>query len=111
LLLVLAPAAHGAIFGWTDSEGTAHFTNRESEIPPLYRDKARLIVHEPTDSQTPQEAGQPQASPQSAARLEAPPTGTAQAISNPEQKSARKVPGNKKSVGRHRKSQASAEEE
>jgi hypothetical protein len=111
LLLVLAPAAHGAIFGWTDSEGTAHYTNRESEIPPRYRDKAKLMVQEPTDSQAPQQTGQTQTSPQSAARYEEQPTGTAQAIANPEQKNARKDPGVKKRVGRQRNPQASTEEE
>jgi len=111
LVLLLPSAVYGAIFGWTDSEGTAHFTNRESEIPPRYRDKAKLMVHEPTDSQTPQQTGQTQASPQSAARIEEPPTGTAQAIANPEQQNARNVPGVKKRVGRHRNPQASTEEE
>src|SRR5512140_2796213 len=70
LLLLLSSMAYGAIFGWTDSEGTAHFTNGESGIPPRYRDKAKLIVHEPMDSQSPQQTGQTQTSPQSAARSE-----------------------------------------
>ena len=111
LLLVLAPAAHGAIFGWTDSEGTAHYTNRESEIPPRYRAKAKLMVHEPTDSQAPQQTGQIQTSPQSAARSEEPPTGTTQAVANPEQQNAMKVSGVKKHVGRYFKPRVPTEEE
>lgn len=111
LVLVLSSSAYGAIFGWTDSEGTAHYTNRESEIPPRYRDKAKLMVHEPSDSQAPQQTGQTQTSPQSTARSEEPPTVTAQPVANPEQQNVRRVPGVKKSVGRHLKPRASTEEE
>jgi hypothetical protein len=109
LLLVLAPAAHGAIFGWTDSEGTAHYTNRESEIPPRYRDKAKLIVREPTDSQTPQQIGQTLASPPLPARSEEPPSGVAQPVANPEPQNATGVMGGKKYIPRHRRHRQSGE--
>ena len=112
LTLALSSAAHGAIFGWTDSEGTLHFTNNESGIPPRYRDKAKLLYHEPADSQTSIQSGQTQTSPPpSSARAVESPTVTAQPVANPEQQNARKVPGVKKSVGRHLKSRASTEEE
>jgi len=111
LVLLLPSAAYGAIFGWTDSEGTAHFTNRESQIPPRYRDKAKLMYHEPTDAQAPQQTGKTQASPQSTERSEEPLTGIAQAVASPEQKNGRKVSGGKKSVGRHLNPRASTEEE
>jgi hypothetical protein len=111
LALLLSSTAYGAIFGWTDFEGTVHFTNRESEIPPRYRDKAKLIIHEPTDSQAPQQTGQTQTSPPSAARSEEPPTGTAQAVANPEQQNAMVVSGGQKRVGRYRKSRVPTEEE
>jgi hypothetical protein len=100
-MLLLSSAAYGAIFGWTDSEGTAHFTNRESEMPLRYRDKAKLMVHKPTDSQTPQQTGQTMTSPQSATRSEVPPTGVSRPVSNPEQKNDRKVQGVRKRAGRH----------
>jgi Domain of unknown function (DUF4124) len=102
LLLSLAPAAHGAIFGWTDTEGTEHYTNRESEIPLPYRDKARIVVREPADSQTPEQAGQTKAFPPSATRFEEPTTGSARSVGSPEEQNASKVPGVRKSVGRHR---------
>src|SRR5512140_586367 len=111
LLFLLSSTAYGAIFGWTDSEGTAHFTNRESGIPPRYRDKAKLIVHEPADSQTPQQTGQPQASPQSAARSEESPKGAAPPIVNAEPQNVRKAPGAKRRAGRYLRSQDPAEEE
>lgn len=111
LLLLSAPAAHGAIFGWTDSEGTAHFTNRESEIPLRYLEKSKLIIREPTDSQAPEQTGQTMTSPQSATRSEVPPTGVSRPVSNPEQKSDRKVPEVNKRLGRHHNPRASTEEE
>jgi hypothetical protein len=113
LVLLLSSTAYGAIFGWTDSEGTAHYTNRESEIPPPYRDKAKLIVREPTDGQTPQQAGQTQTSPPSVARSKVPPTGTEQAVANPDQQNAMQVvPGVKKRVGgRYFKPRGPTEEE
>src|SRR5512140_2015348 len=111
LLLLLSSTAYGAIFGWTDSEGTAHFTNRESGIPPRYRDKAKLIVHEPTDSQTPQQTGQTQPSPQSAARSEESPKGVAPPVVNAEQQNVRKAPGVNRRAGRYLRSQDPAEEE
>ena len=110
LLLLLAPAAHGAIFGWTDSEGTKHFTNKESNIPPRYRDKAKLLYPEPEDSQPPPQAAQPQVSPPPA-RSEEPPSRVAQPVANPEPQNAGKVSGVKKRAGRHHNPRASPEEE
>jgi len=110
-VLVLSSAAHGGIYGWTDSEGTAHFTNRESNIPSRYRSKAKLLYPEPTDSQAPQQAGQPQISPQATARPMEPPASVAQPAANPERQNARKVPGFKRSLGRHLKPRDATEEE
>ena len=114
LLLVLTPAAHGAIFGWTDSEGTKHFTNKESDIPPRYRDKAKLMYPEPTDSQIPQQAGQPKASLQSTPRSEVSPAGVAPPVANLGQQNASGIPGGNKHIPRHRqlrKSRGLTEEE
>ena len=102
LLLVLAPAAHGAIFGWTDSEGTKHYTNRESDIPPRYRAKAKLLYLEPGDSQAPPQTAQPQASPPPA-RSEEPPPRVAQPVANPEPQNANGVTGRNKYIPRHRR--------
>lgn len=56
LILVLPPAAHGIIYGWTDSRGITHYTNKEDEIPGRYRVRARLLYRE--KSETPSRVGQ-----------------------------------------------------
>jgi hypothetical protein len=92
LLLLLPTAVYGAIYGWIDSAGTAHYTNRESEIPPAYRDKAKLIVREPSDPPAPLQIGQTPTSPQSTARSEEPPTVAPQPAPEMERQNAGKAP-------------------
>src|SRR5512144_3160515 len=43
LLVFVATAAYGEIYKWTDSRGTAHFTNRMDEIPVRYRAGAKPL--------------------------------------------------------------------
>lgn len=44
LLLLTVSAVHGeGIFTWTDSRGTAHYTNKEDEVPPRYRSKVKVL--------------------------------------------------------------------
>lgn len=102
LVLFLAPAAHGAIFGWTDSEGTAHYTNKESNIPPRYRAIATLVCPEPGDGQRTPQAGQEQAAPPSTARSEKPPAWVVPAVADPKPQNAMGEPVGKKRIPRHR---------
>lgn len=37
------PASASEIFGWLDDDGTPHFTNIPSRIPPVYRDRAEVL--------------------------------------------------------------------
>ncbi len=59
LMLVVASAAHGEIYTWTDSRGTAHFTNRMDEIPVRYREGAKPLNYgdEPQAGGSAREAG------------------------------------------------------
>ena len=43
ILVLVASAAYGEIYRWTDSKGTTHFTNSIYEIPERYRDKAKTV--------------------------------------------------------------------
>lgn len=43
LMVFVATAAYGEIYKWTDSRGTAHFTNRMDEIPVRYRAGAKPL--------------------------------------------------------------------
>jgi len=43
VLLLLATSAYGEIYKWTDSNGTAHFTNSTYEIPEKYRARAITV--------------------------------------------------------------------
>ena len=67
LLVVLvfgASAAHGEIYKWTDSRGTAHYTNNIDEIPIRSRARVKVLDYEtgkkPDDS-SPLQNGQTQA--------------------------------------------------
>ena len=42
-VLLMVSTAHGEVFTWTDSQGTAHFTNSFYEIPARYRTKAKVL--------------------------------------------------------------------
>lgn len=76
ILLLVASAAYGEIYRWTDSKGTTHFTNSMYEIPERYRPRAKTVnlgIPEPKNDQpsTPQSppavATSPQAAPVAAA--------------------------------------------
>jgi len=43
ILLLVATSAYGEIYKWTDSNGTAHFTNSTYEIPEKYRARAITV--------------------------------------------------------------------
>jgi hypothetical protein len=69
ILIFLASSAHGEIYTWKDSRGTAHYTNSEYEIPERYRAKAKVLnlgIVEKKDNSTPQQdtASQQNAPPQ-----------------------------------------------
>lgn len=42
-LLLLVSSAHGEVFTWTDSRGTAHYTNSLYEVPARYRAKVKVL--------------------------------------------------------------------
>ncbi len=42
-VILIASTAHGEVFTWTDSQGTAHFTNSFYEIPARYRAKVKVL--------------------------------------------------------------------
>ena len=67
VLILIATAAHGEIYTWKDSGGTAHFTNRLDDIPPRYRNLAKSLNY---DAGKVGEAAQP---PQSGQALPVPP--------------------------------------
>jgi len=43
ILLFMATPVFGEIYTWTDGRGTAHYTNREDDIPSAYRKKAKQL--------------------------------------------------------------------
>lgn len=43
LLVLVASTAHGEIYTWTDSRGTAHYTNSLYEVPSRYRGKVKVL--------------------------------------------------------------------
>ena len=43
LILLLASAAQGEIYTWTDGQGTAHYTNSLVEVPARYRKRAKTL--------------------------------------------------------------------
>jgi hypothetical protein len=102
LVLFLVPSAHGAIFGWTDSEGTAHFTNNESRIPPRYRGEATLVCTEPGDGQAPPQSAHAQTALQPTAHPGEPPERVSAPVANLEQRNAAGGPAGKKYIPRHR---------
>jgi hypothetical protein len=50
LVLLAAGPAGEDIYTWTDSAGTAHYTNDPNTIPQAYRDKARTLEGQPVPS-------------------------------------------------------------
>jgi len=56
ILIFAASSAHGAIYRWTDSKGTTHYTNSKYEIPERYRAKAKVLdmgIEEKTGNSSP----------------------------------------------------------
>lgn len=65
MLIFAASTAHGAIYRWTDSKGTTHYTNSEYEIPERYRAKAKVLdlgIEEKTGNSSPQQDVPPEQS-------------------------------------------------
>lgn len=62
VLLVASPVM-GMVYMWKDSKGTAHYTNKEYEIPDRYRFRAKAIYPEAGDSGKPQTGSNVQAQP------------------------------------------------
>lgn len=63
MLVFVASTAHGEIYTWTDSRGTAHYTNSEYEIPVRYRAKAKVLdlgIEQKKEASSPQQNGQMQ---------------------------------------------------
>jgi hypothetical protein len=46
LILALSSTANATIYRWTDSAGVAYYTNKDYEIPPRYRAKAKILYEE-----------------------------------------------------------------
>ena len=61
-LVFVASPAFGLIYSWTDPQGVAHYTNKEYEIPPRYRARAKALYPEQADSAPAQQA-KPEGSP------------------------------------------------
>ena len=60
LALVLPSIAFGMVFSWIDSSGTAHYTNKEYEIPARYRAKVKHLYPDQADTLAPQQNPQTQ---------------------------------------------------
>lgn len=82
-VVLAAPAAHAAIYQWTDSKGVVHFTDNRANIPAKYRSKAqRLKRYEEhpakggTESQRQGSKTIPQPTAQGAAPTSSPPPST-----------------------------------
>jgi hypothetical protein len=63
ILLFLASSAHGEIYTWKESGGTAHYTNDQHEIPERYRARAKVLnlgIIEKKDNYSPQQNTPPQ---------------------------------------------------
>ena len=63
ILVLAASSAYGEIYTWTDSRGTAHYTNSEYEIPVRYRPRAKVLdlgIEKKTDPPSPQLNGESQ---------------------------------------------------
>src|SRR6266568_2814271 len=61
LLAFIASSAHAEIYTWTDSRGTAHYTNRLDEVPDWYRARVKSLNYDSgqkTDTSAPQQTGQ-----------------------------------------------------
>lgn len=53
-LTLFAASAHSMIYMWKDSTGTAHYTNKEHEIPARYRARVKALYPEAGDAGKPQ---------------------------------------------------------
>lgn len=62
LLLSVATTAQGEIYTWTDTRGTAHYTNSMYDVPDRYRAKVKVLDfgEKKTESPAPQQGGQVQ---------------------------------------------------
>lgn len=66
LLVLMVSSAYGEVLTWTDSRGTAHYTNSLYEVPARYRAKVKVLNLGPEPNapgappvQQPQQATQP----------------------------------------------------
>lgn len=59
LLAFLSSPGSAAVYLWRDSTGTAHYTNKEYEIPDRYRKNARVLYPETTDTAQNQQGSAP----------------------------------------------------
>jgi hypothetical protein len=71
MFVFIASSAHGEIYTWTDWRGIAHYTNKEYDIPPRYRVKAKAMYQEQPASPTQQGGQSQQAKPEGAAATQA----------------------------------------
>ena len=63
MLVFVASSAYGEFYTWTDSRGTAHYTNSMYEIPARYRAKVKVLdlgANQKADTSSPQQNGQMQ---------------------------------------------------
>ena len=49
-LIFVASPAFGTVYSWTDSQGIAHYTNKEYEIPARYKSRVKARFPEANES-------------------------------------------------------------
>jgi len=59
MLLIQASGVKADVYTWTDARGTAHYTNKEYEIPQRYRAKAKPMHIESVESVGAHQQGAP----------------------------------------------------
>lgn len=64
LLLSLAAPSRADIYRWEDGQGTVHFTDDVTTIPPRYRKGATVLIREAPSSLSPTQASPPSGEPQ-----------------------------------------------
>jgi hypothetical protein len=117
LLMSIEVPAHGMVYTWSDSSGIRHYVNREYDIPPRYRARAKALYPEPSDALAPQpnmssqNIQAPAIQPPTAKTEQTPKVTAVEALPKPKPRHKTKLGIDlKKSVGRH-KPKPSPEEE